>query len=162
MPRGPIKCQSCGEVIKDPWPSQVRCTACAEIHRRVYEHERYAEHRRYQKKPDSLRKCSTAKKEKGKSTGKAKTKAPTWDLTGKSADQVTAEARALSLSYGVYVCYCRTGQIERYCNGLGIDGLQIIDNAWKQYQQRQEERQKRLAAAIKEKTKSTAGTAPRV
>lgn len=48
---------------------------------------------------------------------------PKWDsfdLTGKSANRVTAEANAFGLSYGIYSAACRSGTIIPLLKDKGI------------------------------------------
>ncbi len=156
--RDPIKCIDCPTIIKDPWPNQVRCNSCAEAHNKKYRMELYYQKKEQEKvikhEAHPVEKVSVKK-------GPAFVSAPAWYLKGKSADQIMIEARALGLSDGKYEALVSCGMIERYCEGLGVDGLKVIDRAWKDFLKQREERRKQLESAIKAGSKSTAGTAPR-
>lgn len=60
-----------------------------------------------------------------------------WDLKGKSLDQIVCEARALGVSYGMYVSACNFGTVERLLANRGItDGLKRISRAWRERQKK--------------------------
>lgn len=141
--REPIKCADCPAIIKDPWPTQIRCTECAQ--KRQLELCRANALRSYRKR-------ASVKKE---AAAEAKpVKAPVvvfvlaWDLTGKGATQIEIEARALGLSYGKYVAMISSGTIDRHCRDIGIDGLKVIDAAWKAHKKRRAEEEKRRAEKL--------------
>lgn len=134
--RDPIKCADCSTVIKDPWPAQIRCTTCA--HKKQHEQARANSKRRYNehKKLPAEEKPVTAP---------ARASAEAWDLKGKSVTQIETEARALGLSYGKYVAMINCGMIDRHCRDMGVDGLKVVDAAWKEHKRHKAEEEKRRA-----------------
>jgi|GEM_PF-3939755 len=132
--REPFKCPDCGQIIKNPWPKQKRCSACADAARKKYARENYY----LRTKPKKFEKLESEKalQQEQKPNG--------WSLKGKSANQVNAEALALGLSYGQYEALIDCEMIDRYCAGKGLDGMKVIDKAWQDYQKQRYERLSKL------------------
>lgn len=126
---GPVinrACERCGREIEHAKLNQHFCADCAEAAHR----ERLKADREKYHAPES-----EPKKDYTFLTPTAAP--PEWSLKGKSADQVTVEARALELSYGQYSAYCSSGLIVQYCRARGVDGVDTVKKAWKEFRQHQ-------------------------
>lgn len=150
MARAAIKCSECPTIIENPTPRQFRCSECAKKRNKEIAKD-------YQNKRAEARRQRT-KEEKAEETKKPEVKKDIWDLSGKSANLIEAEARAFRLSYGVYVSYIKTGMIERHCRDMKVDAEKTIAQVGKDFLKMQQEKKKQISVG----KKSTVGTAPRI
>lgn len=119
-------CLHCGKPLENTHGNRAYCPDCAEVERKERQKESHA--RSTPPKP-------LPKKDYAFLTPSAAPEG--WSLAGKSADQVTAEARALGLSYGQYSSYVNSGMIEHYCRTLGVDGIAVTKKAWAEFKRHQ-------------------------
>ena len=138
MARTAIKCSECPAIIENPTPRQFRCTECAKKRNKEIAKE-------YQAKRAEARK-QRVKVEKAEEPKKPEIKKDIWDLSGKSANLIEAEARAFGLSYGMYVSYIKTGMIERHCRDKKIDAEKTVAKAGRDFIKMQQERKNKNAS----------------
>ena len=131
-------CAVCGRETPRKAKAQKYCPDCARVvaqknnrERANVRYERLKEERQAESRPQA----PLPKKNYGFLTPSVAPEG--WSLAGKSADQVTAEARALGLSYGQYSSYVNSGMIEHYCRTIGIDGLEVTKKAWAEFKRHQ-------------------------
>lgn len=135
---GMDRCRECGGMIVHK-PNRLYCETCARIrkktnereYKKTYPHEN-TQKPRAEKKPYS----------RPRRTGEL------FDLTGKSIEEVSVEARALNMTYGRYSAACMSGAIERELAALGIDRHAASEAIKKEKRRCAAEKKRRLEQSL--------------